>query len=263
MKKNINKIYSFFFLLLLVSCAENEVVETNETEESNVGPFYAEFLACTAGPDFSQENVASMVASFNELNISESVWWVGGYVPIQGQNKYAGINGWWEIDWESKEAAEVAWKEWAADEDAMAWDESTNSIIDCDTSNILPWNYYTPGASTMEADDWLSFTTSTFECNFNDGKTTDDLRANVQEFNKWVEENPSPGAYTYAIYLPDYDAEQDFLWLNWHGDMATKVAGDKSWAETGQSIQAKFDETATCTGPDVYNSGQIYAPQSS
>ena len=115
----------------------------------------------------------------------------------------------------------------------------------------------------MEADDWLSFTTSTFECNFNDGKTTDDLRANVQEFNKCVEENPSPGAYTYAIYLPDYDAEQDFLWLNWHGDMDTKVAGDKSWAETGQSIQAKFDETATCTGPDVYNSGQIYAPQSS
>ena len=187
MNKNINKIFSFFFILLLVSCADNEVVETNETEESNIGPFYAEFLACTAGPDFSQENVASMVASFNELNISESVWWVGGYVPIQGQNKYAGVNGWWEIDWESKEAAENAWKEWAADEDAMAWDESTNSIIDCDTSNILPWNYYTPGTSTMEADDWLSFTTSTFECNFNDGKTTDDLRANVQEFNKWVD----------------------------------------------------------------------------
>ena len=45
--------------------------------------------------------------------------------------------------------------------------------------------------------------------------------------------------------------------------MDTKVAGDKSWAETGQSIQAEFDDTATCTGPDMYNSGQIYAPQSS
>ena len=31
----------------------------------------------------------------------------------------------------------------------------------------------------------------------------------------------------------------------------------------GRVIQAEFDDTATCTGPDIYSSGQIYAPQSS
>ena len=102
--KNINKIFSFVFILFLASCADNEMTETSETNEPNVGPFYAEFLACKAGPDFNQKNVAKMIADFNQLNISEGVTWVGGYAPVQGQNRYAGVNGWWEINWESTHA---------------------------------------------------------------------------------------------------------------------------------------------------------------
>ena len=69
--------------------------------------------------------------------------------------------------------------------------------------------------------------------------------------------------YAYGVYFPQYEAEQDFLWLNWHGDMDSMKAGNESWAETGQSIQAGFNETATCTGPDIYNSAEIYSTQAS
>ena len=39
--------------------------------------------------------------------------------------------------------------------------------------------------------------------------------------------------------------------------MDSMKAGNESWSETGQSIQAGFNETATCTGPDIYNSAEI------
>ena len=259
--KNINKIFSLVFILFLASCADNEMTETSETNEPNVGPFYAEFLACKAGPDFNQENVAKMIADFNQLNISEGVTWVGGYAPVEGQNRYAGVNGWWEINWESKEAAEAGWKEWMADEEAMAWDESTNNILECDNSQVLGWDFYLPGETMFE--DWSSFATGTLECNYNEGKSSDDLKANIEQYNKWVAEYGSDDDYAYGVYFPQYEAEQDFLWLNWHGDMDSMKSGNESWAETGQSIQAEFNKTATCTGPDIYNSAEIYSPQSS
>ena len=45
--------------------------------------------------------------------------------------------------------------------------------------------------------------------------------------------------------------------------MDSMKAGNESWSETGQSIQAGFNETATCTGPDIYNSAEIYSTQAS
>ena len=92
--KNINKIFSFVFILFLASCADNEMTETSETNEPNVGPFYAEFLACKAGPDFNQENVAKMIADFHHLNISEDVTWLGGHAPVEDPNRDAGVTGW-------------------------------------------------------------------------------------------------------------------------------------------------------------------------
>jgi hypothetical protein len=254
--KKLNKLFSFVFIIFLVSCADSEMNETSETPEPNVGPFYAEFLACKAGPDFNQENVANMIAEFNQLNISDSIGWIGGYAPIEGQNQYAGINGWWEINWESKESAESAWKEWAANEEASEWSSNNASVVDCDTSQILGWNFYLPGEQVIE--DWTSFTTATFECTFNEGKTSEDLKANIEEYNQWLADNSSDDPYQYGVYFPQYEAEQDFLWLNWHGDMNAMIAGNKNWEETGQAIQAGFDETSTCTTPDIYNSAQIY-----
>ena len=89
------------------------------------------------------------------------------------------------------------------------------------------------------------------------------MKANIEQYNKWVAEYGSDDDYAYGVYFPQYEAEQDFLWLNWHGDMDSMKAGNESWAETGQSIQAGFNETATCTGPDIYNSAEIYSTQAS
>ena len=50
---------------------------------------------CNAGPDFNQENLDSMIAEFNNLNLSDDLVWAGGYAPVEGQNQYTNR---WKID---------------------------------------------------------------------------------------------------------------------------------------------------------------------
>ena len=257
--KKINIVFSFVFVLFLVSCADSEVTQTTDETETNVGPFYAQFLACNAGPDFNQENLDSMIADFNKLNLSDDLVWVGGYAPVEGQNQYT--NGWWELNWTSKEAADAGWETWMADEEAQAWDERTNNVLECDNDSLSGWNFYTPGTTTME--DWSSFATQTFECEFNEGKSSEDLKANVEEYNNWVDENASDDPYYYGIYFAEDGSGDGFIWLNWHDSFDSMKAGNDNWAETGQDVQAGFDETATCKTPDLYNSAEFYQAEAS
>jgi hypothetical protein len=257
--KKITNIFSFTFILFLVSCAENDVTETSENNETNNGPFYAQFLACQAGPDYSSDNLAKMIADFNQLNLSDDLMWVGGYAPVEGQNQYS--NGWWEMNWSSKEAADAAWAEWMADEEAQAWDNGSNNVLECDNSTLSGWNFYTPGNTTME--DWTSFATATFECTYNEGKGSEDLKANVEEYNNWLDSNGSEDPYMYGVYFAEDNSDEGFIWLNWHDSFDSMETGNDNWAKTGQAVQAGFDDTATCTTPDLYNSAEFYSPDQS
>ena len=58
----------------------------------------------------------------------------------------------------------------------------------------------------------------------------------------------------FGVYFPEFDADADFLWGNWHSNFDVKAAGNKHWQENGKEMQAKFDEVATCNSPDIYDS---------
>ena len=243
-----------FGILFLVSCAENDVTETSENNETNKGPFYAQFLACQAGPDYSPDNLAKMIADFNQLNLSDDLMWVGGYAPVEGQNQYS--NGWWEMNWSSKEAADAAWESWLSNAEAQEWDQSSRNVLDCDNSQVGDFDLH--GGVNAPDFDWTSFATQSMACRYTDGSTQADLMADMELFNKWVADNGTGDPFTYGVYMPqDSSDPYDFYWLNWHQTFDTMEAGNMNWVENGKEMQSTFDSHAVCDDAQLWNSAEF------
>ena len=97
-----------FLLVFIVSFGQPEATSENHVTFDLVGfEFYNEFIPCVGGPDFNQENVDKMMKGWRSLNISDDLLGAWGYVPASETSRYE--NGWWELSWESKEAADAAW----------------------------------------------------------------------------------------------------------------------------------------------------------
>jgi hypothetical protein len=69
--------------------------------ESTGGKAFAEFMACTAGPDFNAENATKMIADWQKLITADSLFGVWGYVPAADTNAF-GDTLWWELNWNSQ-----------------------------------------------------------------------------------------------------------------------------------------------------------------
>ena len=48
------------------------------------------------------------------------------------------------------------------------------------------------------------------------------------------------------------------LVCNWQANFDEMEAGNANWQEKGNQMQAKFDETATCAEPTLYNGMEFY-----
>ena len=101
-------------LLLIVSCGQSSTSSDNSVSYDIVGVnFYNEFIPCVPGSDFTQENVDSMMQGWRSLNISDDLLGAWGYVPATEESRFE--NGWWELQWSSKEDADAAWAAWLWD----------------------------------------------------------------------------------------------------------------------------------------------------
>ena len=248
---------AIFSIIFIVGCSDT----SSSTSPDNSGPiyqgpFYNEFLACNAGPDYSDVNAREMLSAYKELKHDENLLWSGVYAPKGDNNTYD--NGWWELMWTSKEAADAAWA--TDDKDFQAWANKYSNVISCDGEGRFPWSFYLPRPANsfgeVEGEDGY-FASEFMECNFNEGKGPSDLRATVVEFNTFLDGIES-GPYFYGVYAPEFeDSPSDILWGNWHSDFETKEAGNATYAEYGTEMQAKFDAVVTCDAPDIYDSWML------
>ena len=121
--KNKSLLASAVIAIFVASCAKETAVDSSDTSgdsysefvdslESTGGKAYAEFMACTAGPDFNAENATKMIAAWQKLITAESLFGVWGYVPAADTNAF-GDTLWWELNWNSKEEADAEWNSWA------------------------------------------------------------------------------------------------------------------------------------------------------
>ena len=249
-------------LLVFISCGQSNSSNKENLAYDFVGvEFYNEFIPCIAGSDFSQENVSSMMQGWRSLNISDDLLGAWGYVPATESSRFE--NGWWELQWESKEQADAAWSAWTQDEEAIAYLAEHESVMACDGDARGSWDFTfhrdVESFGPMPEDG--SFYTEFFPCKYNDGQSADDLMGSIALYNEWLDVLDISGAYAYGIYAGDgTDELADFWWGNFHESAESATLGNQNWMESGGTARASLETTATCDVPELYNSGVIYDP---
>ena len=106
MKKIFHVVLISFLFGALLSCSDENI--SNSSSDHEEGPFYVEFVSCTKGNEYSQANLSDMIESWRMLPISEDLRGSYLYDPIKEENAF-GPSMWWELEWESKDAADAAW----------------------------------------------------------------------------------------------------------------------------------------------------------
>ena len=107
MLKNKLIIFTAIGALFITSCTNEMSVDASsedssgdtysqfvDTLESTGGKAFAEFMACTSGPDFNAENATKMISDWQKLITAESLFGVWGYVPAAETNAF-GDTLWW------------------------------------------------------------------------------------------------------------------------------------------------------------------------
>ena len=257
MNKKLIKLLTLCSVFFVISCSNNDVTEVSDDQGPiHRGPYHIEFLACTAGPDYSMENAQKMLTDWKDLEHSENLRWAGVHAP-EGEN-HRFDNGWWELEWTTEEAANEAWS--TENPAFMAWAQEYESVMTCDGEGRFPWEFYLPRPSdsfgTVEADDGY-YASAYLQCNFNEGYDRMDLRAAVVEFNAYLDASGEDSPYYFGVYYPKYDDQADFLWLNAYSNFESMATSNADWEVNGKAMQDKFNTISTCLTPDIYNSWQL------
>ena len=239
---------SIFSIIFIVSCSNSM-----DDADAQQTVYFNQFIPCKAGPDYSAETMKDFVAEWNELvAVYDEMVWAGGYAPASGQQ-----NGWWELQWTSKDAADAAWESWLSNAEAQEWDQSSRNVLDCDNTQVGDFVFHSSGITSPDFD-WTSFTTESFACRFTDGTTEEDLMADMALFNQWVADNGTGDPFTYGVYIPkDSSDPYDFYWLNWHQNIKALEAGNMNWIESGADMQAAFDKHSSCDDSQLWNSAEF------
>ena len=243
---------------MIVSCGRSGT-STNNVAYDLVGvKFYNEFIPCVGGSDFNQENVSNMMQGWRSLDISDDLLGAWGYVYASGEN-----NGFWELQWESKEDADAAWNEWTQDQEAMKFLADHESVMVCDGNSRTTYDFtFHRDVESFgpQAEDG-SFFTQFFPCKYNDGKSSNDLMESIVLYNIWLDGLDVTSFYAYGIYAGLGSNESaDFFWGNFHESADTAATGNTNWMESGGDARTSLEATATCDDPELFNSGVIYAP---
>ena len=257
-------------ILFLAACStENEAaVEATETEAENTeteeqGPPYTEYMTCTPGTDFSDVTVAAMIDEWNDFEFAEGFWASAGHAPVQSASLGGENVVYWQLFWTTKEAAEAGWAEWANNAEADAWRAKHASVMQCDGQGRRAYDFYWPLGEDANWGGQTQWVTYGHYCKFNDEDGLELLRAAVGAFNEYTLASDNPEPYAYGVMLhngdnPEPFSNYDFFWQNYYENHADAETAYARFNENGSEIQAMFDASATCEGPNASDSYLFY-----
>ena len=267
---NYLKFMALLSILFLAACStENEAaVEATETEAENTeteeqGPPYTEYMTCTPGTDFSDVTVAAMIDEWNDFEFAEGFWASAGHAPVQSASLGGENVVYWQLFWTTKEAAEAGWAEWANNAEADAWRAKHASVMQCDGQGRRAYDFYWPLVEDANWGGQTQWVTYGHYCKFNDEDGLELLRAAVGAFNEYTltADNPEPFAYGVMFHNgenPEPFSNYDFFWQNYYENHADAETAYARFNENGSEIQAMFDASATCEGPNASDSYLFY-----
>lgn len=256
MKNYLTLLISFIFI---ASCAVEEPMQ--QVTDILDDEYFTEFMPCKAGPDFNADNMTAMISEWQKLLTAEELLGVWGYAPAADTNSIKDT-GWWELQWSSQEAADMAWDQWIQNEEASAWQEKYASVLQCDGEARNPFDAVMPITPTAygEMNDSGYFYSEVYICEFNESYSKNDAVEFLYGFRDAVAEGDYSGT---TYHLLNYFFQEDpssFLWGNFTN---SKASMDKANIAFEQSVRDKmfplFSEFAQCgEQPDLYNGYTLY-----
>ena len=66
-------------MMLVVGCSGSSEPE-QETESTEQGPMFSEYLTCTPGSNFNADNVRAMIGDWNQLDLPNLIY-AAGHAP--------------------------------------------------------------------------------------------------------------------------------------------------------------------------------------
>ena len=195
---------SVISVLFITSCSNEMEVDISSSNSEGGGKAFAEFMACTAGPDFNAENAMKMIGEWRKLITAESLYGAWGYVPAAETNS-SGDTLWWELNWSSKEEADSAWSEWSENADGQAWAEEYSSVMACDGEgrNSFIAEYPISPGTYGDTNESGYFYSEFYLCSFTEGSDETDAQEFLPGFSNAVSNADYSGTnYSIGNYFP-------------------------------------------------------------
>ena len=252
-------------LTLLLSVAFITSCSMEETSKQVTDPLdnqnFTEFMPCKAGPDFNVDNMTAMISEWQKLLTAEDLIGVWGYAPAADTNS-SGDTGWWELEWNSKEAADAAWEQWIQNDLAIAWQEKYESVLQCDGEARNSFDSVLPIIPTTygETNESGYFYSEVYICKFNEGFLKDDAIQFLYGFRDAVAAADYADTTYHFLNYFFHDDPSQFIWANFTN---SKESMDKANASFEASVRDRmfplFSEFASCSDkPDLYNGYTLY-----
>ena len=271
MKKIYQLSLSFFILGAFVSCSGESV--SNSSQEHQEGPFYVEFVSCSKGGEYSNSNLSDMIQSWRTLPISNELRGSYLYDPIKEENAF-GPSMWWELEWESKDAADSAWNEWVTNADVMEWTNKYQDVMSCDGAGRNAWDIKIPVSSSYfgESNDSGYFYSQYWTCSYKNGAGRNELDTFLPMHSAKIKSSNLEGTgYHYGVYFDrrsqdasHSDVPANLVWGEWAKSEEEMEKQNQNFENNFQEVFAAFDKLATCLDePDTFNSWMLYSRDNS
>ena len=253
---------------ILISCSGpgDSAKSNTSVTYSEVGTFfYNEFMQCSTGSDYNNESESEMMSAWRSLGLSKDLLGAWGYQPASENNRSQ--DGFWELQWTSKDSADAAWQNWLESPEVQTWAKKYEKVLQCDAENRSPWTFVFPYDPTAfgQFDTSGDFAAGFTPCNFKDGKTNKDLKVSLAFYSTWLDtlkkEKRNIGTYSYGLYVPAFESSPVDFWLgNFHESFISMGIRNALWLESGGQTKKLMESIATCEAPDLYDSQVLYDP---
>ena len=257
----------FIILGTLISCSGGDT--SNDSKAHDQGPFYVEFVSCTKGAKYSESNLSDMIESWRMLPISSELRGSYLYDPIKEENAF-GPSMWWELEWESKSAADSAWNEWAENSQVMDWTDRYQDVMFCNGVGRNAWDIVIPIPSSHfgKSNDSGYFYSQYWTCSYKNRSGRNELEEFLPKHSAKIKSSSLQGTgYHYGVYFDrrstdasHSDVEANLVWGEWALSKDAMEIQNKNFSENFQEVFAEFDKLGSCMEePDTFNSWMLYA----
>ncbi len=220
-------------IFLIGACSQNE--QNTEPTEPQV---MVEYVWMTAGPEFNDVNLASVINAWNAM-IDEMGCSLNANI-LSPEVASEGFDFIWAHIWESETARDECWNNWG-DNYKAEWDMTIDGIMNYDLNNVYMFKP-TIGKQPKMQNDSGSFVNSFYFCTYNDGYSIADLESYKEALNN------TDGFSDYWWYVtlePTFeqtDPKPDFIWLDIWASNEDEKSDRENWSKTDlpKIVEDKF-----------------------